>query len=61
MAEQLRFDERVGNRAATDSQEWPVKPIALSVNKPGDQLLTGACLARDQDSRSRRCNTTNKA
>ena len=54
MAEQLAFDERLGQGAAVDRDERLVGPRALVVNGAGDQFLAGAGFAEDQHGRVRR-------
>jgi hypothetical protein len=48
VAEQLVFQERVGERAAVDRDERERRAPAEVVDRVGDQLLAGAGLARDQ-------------
>ena len=48
MAEQLAFDQALGQGAAVDRHERHVAPQALIVNGPGDQLLAGAGFAEHQ-------------
>ena len=52
--EQLRFEQRLGQRAAVDGDEALVAPRAVVVNGAGHQLLAGAGLAADQDRARRR-------
>ena len=47
-AEQLRFEQRVGDGAAVDRHEGLLVPRAPAVDRPGDQFLAGAALAGDQ-------------
>src|SRR6185437_11322097 len=48
VAEQLRFEQRLGNRAAVDRHE-PVRGArALAVQQPREQLLARAAFARDE-------------
>ena len=47
MAEQLAFDQRLGQRAAIDRHKRHLGPRALLVNGAGDQLLAGAGLAQE--------------
>jgi len=47
MAEQLRFDRLGGNRAAVDGDHGAVMARAGLVDRPRQQLLTGAGLALD--------------
>ncbi len=48
VAEELGFEQFLGNRPAVDGDEHPVRPAAVVVKGPGDQLLAGAALAGDQ-------------
>src|SRR5712692_11158065 len=48
VAEQLRFDQRVGNGRHVDGDEGLVAPRAAPMDGPGDQLLAGAALAGDE-------------
>src|SRR5262245_10841086 len=49
--EQLRFEQRVGNRRAVDVDESRVSARTGLVNEMRDQSLAGAGLALDQDRR----------
>jgi len=49
MAEQLGFDQRLGECAAVHRDERPVAPAAEVVDMPCDQLLARAGFANDQD------------
>ena len=51
VAEQLAFQQGLGNGGAVDGQERPGGPAAVLVDGPGDQLLAGAALAQDQHGR----------
>ena len=48
VAEELRLDERLGDRAAVDDEERLVAPVARLVDRARDALLAGAALARDE-------------
>ena len=48
VAEQLRVQERLGERAAVDGDERPVAARRAHVNRAGDELLAGARFAGDQ-------------
>ena len=48
MAEQLAFQQRLGQGGAVDLHERPVGAQAVVVDRAGDQLLAGAALAADQ-------------
>ena len=39
MAEQLRLEQRVGDRAAVDADKRLARARAVAVDRPGDQLL----------------------
>ena len=45
VAEELGLDERLRDGAATDGEEWTRGSVALQVELPRDQLLTGAGLS----------------
>ena len=49
MAEQLRFNQLLGNGGAIDFHKRPVAAQAGGVQRPGDQLLARAAFAIDQD------------
>jgi len=49
IAEQLAFQEGLGEGAAVDGDELEVLPRARLVDRPGDHLLAGAALAGEQD------------
>ncbi len=51
VAEELRFQQRFGERAAIDRQEWPTRTIAMLVDGACDQLFPGAALADDEHRR----------
>ena len=53
VAEQLRFEQRLGQRRARDVQERPRRAAAQVMNDLGDQVLARAALARDQHGRRR--------
>ena len=53
VAEQLRFEQRLGDRAAVDGDERLVAPRARAVDRAREQLLAGAGLAVDQHARVR--------
>ena len=48
VAEQLAFQQRLGDGGAVDGQERLVGPAAVVVQGPGHQFLAGAALAQDQ-------------
>ena len=48
MPEQLRFEQRLGQRGAVDRDERPVPPRALIVNHADQEFLARSALARDQ-------------
>ena len=48
VAEQLRFEQRLGNRRAVDGDERTVRPRAERVERPREQLLAGAALSFEQ-------------
>ncbi len=48
VAEQLRFEQCFGNRAAVERDEPIVAPRTVVVQRPGRELLAGAGLAGDQ-------------
>ena len=48
MSEQLRLEDRFRNRRAIDSYQRHVALLAAIVNRPSDELLTGAGLARHE-------------
>ena len=48
VAEQLRFDQRLGQRRAVDAHERHLALRAPVVNRARDELLAGAGLARDE-------------
>ncbi len=48
MAEQLAFQQRLGDGGAVDRQERLVGAAAVLVQGAGDQFLAGAALAEDQ-------------
>src|SRR5262245_44767089 len=54
VAEQLRLDQRLGDRRHVDGHERLPAALAPRVDRPRYQLLAGAALARDQDGRRRR-------
>ena len=54
VAEQLRLEQRFGNRAAVDRDEAIRPARAVVMNRARGQLLAGAGLARDQDRARRR-------
>jgi hypothetical protein len=51
VAEQLRLQQRVGERRAVDRHEGAAVPGPALVQGAGDQLFAGAALAADQDRR----------
>src|SRR4029453_3627661 len=48
MAEELRFGQRVGNRAAVDGHEGSGRARRLGVNEPGQQVFADSALAGDE-------------
>jgi len=52
VAEELRFHESLRNGCAVDRKERTVPAIRLVMNRMGDQVLSGATLALDQNGRS---------
>jgi hypothetical protein len=54
VAEQLRFDQRLGDRRHVDGHERLPAALAPRVDRPRHQLLAGAALAGDQHGRGRR-------
>src|SRR5919108_4643112 len=52
MAEQLRFHQRLGNRAAVDRYERPGAARGFLVHRPRDELLARAALAGDHHGRA---------
>src|SRR5262249_12759087 len=54
VAEQLRLEQRLGQRGVVDDHEGPRGPRAGAVNRARDQLLAGPGLALDQDGRVER-------
>jgi hypothetical protein len=53
VSEQLGLQELLGQRGAIDRHEGPGRPGAVGVNGAGDELLSRAGLAQDQDVRLR--------
>ena len=51
IAEQLRFDEALGQRRAADLDERPLRPQRVVMDGLRDQLLAGARLAADEHGR----------
>src|SRR5213078_2546122 len=51
MTEELRLEERLGNRRAVDGDEWGLGPRAQRVERPREQLLAGAAFPFDQHRR----------
>ena len=49
MTEQLGFDEVARNRGHVDGDEGALPPLAVIVQRPGDELLAGARFAGDHD------------
>ncbi len=54
VAEQLRLEQRLGNRAAVDRDELAAPPRAVVVNRARHQLLARAGLAADENRAARR-------
>ena len=54
VAEELRLEQRLGDRAAVDRHERPRRAPAVRVDRPRDELLAGAALADDEHGRRRR-------
>ena len=48
VAEELGFEQLLGNRAAVHGDEHALRAAAVVVDRARDQLLAGAALARDQ-------------
>src|SRR6185295_12037534 len=48
VAEELRFEERLGESAAVDRDELPVLAYGGVVDRPRDQLLARSALARQE-------------
>ncbi len=55
MAEQLGFEQMLGDRRAVDGDEWPVGPLGAGVEIFGHDLLAGAALAGDENRGVRAC------
>ena len=55
--EELRFEQRLGNRRAIDGDEWAVGPRTERVQRSREQLLAGTALALEEDGRIRRGRT----
>ena len=53
MSEQLRLEQRVGDRAAIDADKWFPRAFAVVVDRPGDELLPRAAFTDDEDRRRR--------
>src|SRR5262249_46551994 len=49
VAEQLALEEGLGKRRAVDANEWSTRARGLTVQAPRQDLLTGSCLASDED------------
>ena len=49
MAEELGFEQRLGDRAAVEGDEGAVAPRARAMHRPGEHGLAGPGLALDQD------------
>jgi hypothetical protein len=49
VAEQLALEEVTRDRGAVEGDEGPLSAVREFVNSPGQDLLAGAALARDQD------------
>ncbi len=49
MSEQLTLEERLGDGAAVNRYEWPVRAWRLLVDEPGDPLLVGSAFAADEN------------
>ena len=48
VAEELGFEQLLGDCAAVDRDQHPLGTTAVVVERPGDELLAGAALSRDQ-------------
>src|SRR5271169_7226229 len=59
VAEQLALQEGLWNRRAIHGDERPVRPVAVLVDGPGDQLLAGAGGSPDEHRRRRGGNPAN--
>src|SRR5581483_4942737 len=51
VTEELRLEERLRHGGAVHLDERPARPLALRVDRVGDDLLAGAALALDEDRR----------
>src|SRR5262249_12936650 len=51
VAEQLGFEEALGNRGAVDVDEWTARPRPRAVDRARDEALPCARLATQQDGR----------
>src|SRR5439155_10955501 len=51
VAEQLGFNQIFGNRRAVDLDERALRPLAVVMNRVGNELLAGSVLPLDQDVR----------
>jgi hypothetical protein len=49
VAEELRFEQRIGNRGAVDRHEWSVGAGAERVQAAGEELLAGAALPLEEN------------
>src|SRR5438876_9212573 len=49
IAEELRLDQGVRDRAAVDGDKWHLASGAELMDRPSDELLAGAGLALDED------------
>ncbi len=56
VAEELRVEQRLGERAAVDGDEGPILPRRVDVDRPRDELLAGPALAGDEDGAAGRRN-----
>ncbi len=51
VAEELGFEQRLGDRAAIDGDKRPRRARAVAVNRAGHQLLARAAFAEDEHGR----------
>ena len=49
VAEQLAFQQVLGDRGAVQGDKWPRRPARAPVNVPGEDFLARAALAGDED------------
>src|SRR6185369_9603704 len=51
VAEELAFEQRLGEGGAVDRDERPARPPALAMDRPRRHLLAGSALPADEDGR----------